>query len=82
MDIHMAPSVLGKWLEGKKTYIMIVATLCYALGGWIAGFVEPQIAIGLILGALGLGGIKSAIARLLGIKPVEVPKPAPGYEQP
>ncbi|GAH41385.1 unnamed protein product, partial [marine sediment metagenome] len=55
------------WLEGKKTYIMIVATLCYALGGWVGGFVEPQIAIGLILGALGLGGIKSAIARLLGI---------------
>ncbi|GAH87538.1 unnamed protein product [marine sediment metagenome] len=73
----MAPSILGKWLEGKKTYIMIVATLCYALGGWVAGFVEPQIAIGLILGVLGLGGLKSGIERLLGIDKLETTPPVP-----
>ena len=70
--------MIMKWFEGKKTYIMTVAILCYSLGGWVAGFVEPQIAIGLILGALGLGSLRAAIAKMLGIKPEVIPHPSPG----
>lgn len=74
----MAGIDISKFLEGKKTYIMTVAILCYALGGWVAGFVEPQIAVGLILGALGLGGLRSAIARLLGISELGTASPESG----
>ena len=77
----MAPFDFKKFLEGKKTYIMTVAVLCYALGGWVAGFVEPQIAIGLILGALGLGGLRAAIAKMLGVEVPKTAPPAPGYPQ-
>ena len=78
MDIHMAPFDFKKFLEGKKTYIMTVAILCYALGGWVSGYVEPTTAITLILGALGLGSLRAAIAKMLGIKPEVIPHPSPG----
>ena len=60
-------------LKGKKTYIMIVATICYALGGMVAGFVTPAVGIPLILGALGLGGLRAAFPKPE-VKP-EVPSP-------
>ena len=47
-------------LQGKKTYLVAIATVMYALGGAVAGFIDLSLAIGLILGALGLGGLKSA----------------------
>lgn len=78
----MAPFDFKKFFEGKKTYIMTVAILCYALGGWVSGYVEPTTAITLILGALGLGSVRAAISKLLGIKPEEPKPPAPGYPQP
>lgn len=47
--------------KGKKTYIIAVATLCYALGGAVAGFHDWGVAIPLILGALGLAGLRNGI---------------------
>jgi len=68
-------------LKGNKTYIMIIATICYALGGAVAGFVDLPIAIGLILGVLGLGGLRDAIANPTEPFVTETPKtPAPGYQ--
>ena len=52
-----------KDLSGYKTYIITVATICYALGGAVAGFLEWGFAIPLILGALGLGGLRNAFVK-------------------
>ena len=50
-----------EWLEGKKTHIVVVATICYALGGAVAGYIEVAPAIMLILGALGFSGVRHGI---------------------
>ena len=50
-------------LKGKKTYIMIIAIICYAVGGMVAGLVNYSVGIPLILGALGLGGLRAAIPK-------------------
>jgi len=50
-------------LKGYKTYIMSVATICYALGGAVAGYLEWHIAIPLILGALGLSALRDAFVK-------------------
>lgn len=49
-----------KNLKGYKTYIMVIATTCYALGGAVAGYLSWGVAIPLILGALGLGSLRDA----------------------
>lgn len=54
---------LGQWIDGKKTYIMVIATVCYALGGAVAGYVPVEQAIMLILGALGLGGLRHGVEK-------------------
>ncbi len=61
--------------QGKKTYIIAIATVCYALGGAVAGYVDIQTAIMLILGALGLGGLRSGIKGLLNSKPFNPDQP-------
>jgi len=50
-----------KVLEGKKTYIVAVATICYALGGMVAGYIEPSIGIPLILAALGISSLRNSV---------------------
>ena len=47
--------------KGKKTYIAMVATICYALGGAVAGFHGWEVAVPLVLGALGLSGLRHAL---------------------
>jgi len=49
------------FFQGKKTYIVMVATICYALGGAVAGFLNWGVAIPLILGALGISALRNAI---------------------
>ena len=48
-------------LKGKRTYIMTIAIICYALGGMVSGLMEIGVGIPLILGALGLSGLRSGI---------------------
>jgi len=50
-----------KNLKGKKTYITTIAIICYALGGMVSGLMEVSIGIPLILGALGLSGLRAGI---------------------
>lgn len=50
-------------LSGSKTYIVVVATIMYALGGMVSGLVPVQVGIPLILGALGFGGLRDGIAK-------------------
>lgn len=52
-----------KDFKGKKTYIIMVAAICYALGGAVAGFHDWNFAIAVILGALGLGGLRNALVK-------------------
>jgi len=61
-------------LKGYKTYIMVIATICYAVGGMVAGLVDYNVGIPLILGALGLGGLRAAFPKE---KEIVVP-PSPG----
>ncbi len=48
---------------GYKTYIIAGATILYALGGLIIGRVDFELAIPLILGALGVGGLRQGITK-------------------
>ncbi len=50
-----------EWLKGKKTYIVAVATICYALSGVVAGYIPIDQAVMLILGALGLGALRNGV---------------------
>lgn len=50
-----------EFLEGKKTYVVAIATISYALGGWVAGYLTLDQVIPLILIALGLGGLRHGI---------------------
>jgi len=61
-----------KDLAGKKTYIMTIAVICYAVGGVVSGYVPIGVAIPLILGALGLGALRDAFT-----KPESIPEVAP-----
>jgi len=61
-----------KDLTGKKTYIMTIAVICYAVGGVVSGYVPIGVAIPLILGALGLGALRDAFT-----KPESIPEVAP-----
>ena len=48
-------------LAGKKTYIVAIATVIYAVLGLILGYQSSEIAVPLILGALGLAGLRIGI---------------------
>lgn len=50
-----------KDINGYKTYIMMGATLLYALGGLAAGFLDWGQAMPLIFGALGLSGLRNGM---------------------
>lgn len=64
-------------LQGGKTYVVAIATICYALGGFVAGYLDMQTAIPLILGALGLSGLRHGIKEF--INPTPETPPAPTY---
>ena len=67
-----------KNLAGKKTYIVGVGMICYALGGLVSGLLELDHVIQTILVALGIMGIRHGIP----IKEEFVATPpAPGYPQ-
>lgn len=50
-----------KFLSGKKTYFIAVATVVYALTGAAAGLHDWSRATEIILGALGLGALRAGI---------------------
>lgn len=47
------------FLDGKKTYIVVIVTLVYAVTSLMLGYIDQQAAIQMILAALGLGGLRS-----------------------
>jgi hypothetical protein len=48
-------------LKGKRTYIIAILTIIYAVTGWITGYLAPDLAIPIILGALGLSALRAAV---------------------
>jgi uncharacterized ion transporter superfamily protein YfcC len=50
---------LIKFLEGKKTFLIALGTVLYAVIGSILGYVDQQMATELVLGALGLASLRS-----------------------
>ena len=61
--------------NGYKTYVVAIATVCYALGGAVAGFVPVNEAIYLVLGALGLSGLRAGLKELKSQVVKEYPAP-------
>lgn len=49
------------FLEGKKTYVVAVATVAYAIGGLVAGYLSFDQVIPLVLAALGLSGLRHGV---------------------
>ncbi len=62
--------------NGYKTYIVAIATVCYALGGAVAGFVPVNEAVYLVLGALGLSGLRHGLQNFLAPQAPAVPSSA------
>lgn len=50
------------WLNGKKTYIVAIVTICYALVSMWNGSMTPDVGIGLILGACGFGALRHGVS--------------------
>ncbi len=49
--------------DGYKTYIVAIGTLMFAIGGFASGKLEINVAMELILGALGLSGLRHAVSK-------------------
>ena len=50
------------WTKGKKTFFVCSGTIIYAIIGWALKDISATLAIGEILGALGLASGRSALA--------------------
>lgn len=48
-------------LRGKKTYIIALATVSYAVAGLLLGLHTPEKAVELVLAALGLGALRNGM---------------------
>ncbi len=60
--------------DGYKTYIVAGATILYAVCGVIIGKVPLDVAIPLILGALGFGGLRHGLSKQNNNKQVTQPQ--------
>ena len=50
-----------KDLQGKKTYLVSIGAVAYALGGWVSGYLDVNTAIQVIMAALGLGALRNGV---------------------
>lgn len=54
-------SKLIEFFNGKKTYILAIATVLYAIAGFVIGKVPGEEAIGLVLAGLGLSTLRAGV---------------------
>lgn len=54
-------SKVSEVLAGKKTYIVAVALVIYAIAGVVSGQLTQPDAVTLVLNGLGLGALRSAL---------------------
>lgn len=52
-----------EFLKGKKTYIISILAVVYAVSGYILGYIELQNAIQLIIGSLGISALRHGIGQ-------------------
>jgi len=60
----MSKSITKKIIEniqGKKTYSIAIVTIIFSLAGMYIGSIDQNTGISLILGSLGLSGLRNAI---------------------
>jgi hypothetical protein len=54
---------IGAALQGKKAYIVMIAAIFGAIAGYATGDLTPLQAIQAIFAALGLGALRSGVAK-------------------
>ena len=54
-------SVFEKLLPGNKTYVVAILGIIYAVSGLLTGNLDQSTAVQLIVTALGLAGLRSAL---------------------
>ncbi len=54
---------IEQWLQGKKTYLVMIGTLLSAVIGYLNGQLELVGLVQAILAAFGLGAVRSAVAK-------------------
>lgn len=60
----MGKTKLGFTLSGKKTYVVCVLTIIWAVIGLAAGFLGAEEGVTIILAALGGAGVRAGIAKV------------------
>lgn len=55
--------MLGKLLEGRKTFIVACGMVVYAVVGWWLNYLTPQVAQHILMEAAALAGLRAAIAK-------------------
>lgn len=60
-DVIPSPTAI----DGKKSYLVVVATLLYCACGAFCGFLDPMTAAMTALAALGFGAHRSALQKLI-----------------
>ena len=56
-------TAVWNWLSGKKTYIVMVAALGYAVTQFWSGAFGQDELVRYVLAALGLGALRSGVAK-------------------
>jgi hypothetical protein len=55
---------IGAWLQGKKTYLVMIAAILGAIAGYATGELTVVQMIQAIMAALGLGALRSGVAKV------------------
>ena len=52
-----------QWLQGRKTYLLSLAALLYAVSGWYIGQIDQATALNMVWAALTAAALRAGIAR-------------------
>ena len=54
---------MREYFKGKKTYLIAFALVVYAISGVVAGQINPNEAILVVLNGLGLGAVRAGVEK-------------------
>lgn len=52
------------FLSGKKTYLLGICGLLYAVGGYFSGHIDQQTALDAVWASLSLMGLRAGVAKI------------------
>ena len=52
-----------QWLQGRKTYLLSLAALLYAVSGWYIGQIDQATALNMVWAALTAAALRAGIAK-------------------